>query len=176
MPADKKQFDIVEEVTQIYKIAADHYAEKEKPVDLSLIQGNLGKSLTVLATTLRERKSDLPCAGAIDALRKSVPPVLKHERPKEWLANFIELGTAFHLTVNHGQTERRFSLYEEAVEIYREALSLTAGQHDPKLQAHLQNRIGLALAFLGEHDQSDTGLRRAPERIRARFPYGADLL
>jgi len=162
-PQTKNSFRLLEEATKIYKSAAGYYEEKEKPVDFALMQGNLGKSLIALAATIQGEESQTCRLKAIDALRKSVTPALKNERRQEWITNFIELGTAFHLTANHDQTEKRFSLYEEAVEIYREALSLIARDNEPNLRARLQSWVGLALAYLGENDESDAGLRRLKE-------------
>lgn len=162
-PQTRNSSALFEEAAQIYQAAASHYAENAKPLDSALMQGNLGKSLMALATITKGEESQAWRIKAIEALQKSISPALKNERRSEWIANLIELGTAFHLTANHNQTEKRFALYQEAMEIYREALRLTEKDNEPELQARLQGWIGLTSAYLGENDESETGLRRLKE-------------
>lgn len=162
-PQTRNSSALFEEAAQIYQAAASFYAEKAKPLDFAVMQGNLGKSLMALAAMTKGEESQVYRIKAIEALQKSISPALKNERRPEWIANLIELGTAFHLAANHNQTEKRFALYKEAMEIYREALRLTAKDNEPELQARLQGWIGLTSAYLGENDESDTGLRRLKE-------------
>lgn len=162
-PQTENNLALFEEAVQIYRAAANYYEEKAKPVDFAATQGNLGKNLIALGALHGGKKGQAYRLKGIEALRKGITSQLKNERQKDWIANFIELGTAFHLVANYEPSEKRFSLFEEAVEIYRKALSLITQDKEPEIWARLQSWLGLALAYLGEHDETETGRRHLKE-------------
>lgn len=154
---------LLEEAAAIYKMAAAHYEEREDGIGAAVMHANFGKELLALANLTGGRESQAYRFQAIDALRKSISPLLEKERHNDWVSNLIELGTAFHAAANNDETKGRFALYEEAVEVYRQSLTRINSVKEPELAAKLQSWMGLALAYLGENDESETGLRYLKE-------------
>ncbi|UXM94554.1 hypothetical protein N5853_10640 [Bartonella sp. HY329] len=154
---------ILEETTALYKQAIDEQREICESFGAFVIEATLGKDLLALATCNGGKSGQNYRFQAIDVLRQCISPALEANNHEQWLSVLVDLGMAFYAAANNDDTVKRFALYEEAIEIFRQILQKIDSDDAPEFKAKLQNCIALSLANIGENDQSEVGLQRLKE-------------
>lgn len=154
---------LLQETTAIYQKALKYHKEIGKHFDPFVIEAILGKDLITLATFSDGKEGQSLRFQAIDILRQCISPTLEAQNFDQWLSIIMDLGMAFYANANNDDSTKRFALYEETIEIFRQILQKINHEENSELAAQMQNCIALSLASIGESDQSDKGLQQLKE-------------
>ncbi|UXN02570.1 hypothetical protein [Bartonella sp. HY406] len=154
---------ILEETIAIYKQVIEAHKDISDSFGAFVLEAALGKDLLALATFIGGKNGQSFRFQAIDILRQCISSTLEANNHEQWLSVLVDLGMAFYAAANNDDTVKRFALYEEAIEIFRQVLQKIDGDEAPEFKAKLQNCIALSLANIGENDQSESGLQRLKE-------------